>query len=52
MDAFKVSNYIMDLRKIVGHRPLLQVDASVIVIDSGNRLNCRTIRTFWCVFWK
>ena len=29
-----MSNYIMDLRKIVGHRTLLQVGASVIVEDS------------------
>lgn len=28
-----MSDYIMDLRKIVGHRPLLQVGASVIVED-------------------
>ena len=33
-----MSNYIMDLRKIVGHRPLLQVGASVIVVDSDNRI--------------
>jgi len=33
-----MSNYIMDLRKIVGHRPLLQVGASVIVVDSENRI--------------
>lgn len=33
-----MSNYIMDLRKIVGHRPLLQVGASVIVVDSDNRV--------------
>ena len=26
-----MSDYIMDLRKIVGHRPLLQVGASIIV---------------------
>ncbi|MBR3869023.1 MAG: NUDIX domain-containing protein, partial [Clostridia bacterium] len=26
-------SYIMDLRKVVGHRPLLQVGASVIVVD-------------------
>ena len=38
MEDFKVSNYIMDLRKIVGHRPLLQVGASVIVVDSDNRI--------------
>ena len=33
-----MSNYIMDLRKIVGHRPLLQVGASVIVEDSEGRV--------------
>ena len=33
-----MSNYIMDLRGIVGHRPLLQVGASVIVVDSENRI--------------
>lgn len=33
-----MSNYIMDLRKIVGHRPLLQVGASVIVVDGQGRI--------------
>lgn len=33
-----MSNYIMDLRKIVGHRPLLQVGASVIVEDKWGRI--------------
>ena len=33
-----MSNYIMDLRKIVGHRPLLQVGASVIVEDPQGRI--------------
>lgn len=33
-----MSSYIMDLRKIVGHRPLLQVGASVIVVDAENRV--------------
>ena len=33
-----MSSYIMDLRKIVGHRPLLQVGASVIVEDKNNRI--------------
>jgi 8-oxo-dGTP pyrophosphatase MutT (NUDIX family) len=28
----------MDLRAIVGHRPLLQVGASVIVVDAENRV--------------
>lgn len=33
-----MSDYILDLRKIVGHRPLLQVGASVIVVDSADRI--------------
>ena len=33
-----MSEYIMDLRKIVGHRPLLQVGASVIVINRSNQM--------------
>lgn len=33
-----MSDYILDLRKIVGHRPLLQVGASVIVEDSAGRI--------------
>lgn len=33
-----MSGYIMDLRKIVGHRPLLQVGASVIVEDDQGRI--------------
>lgn len=33
-----MSNYIMDLRKLVGHRPLLQVGASVIVEDTCGRI--------------
>ncbi len=33
-----MSEYIMDLRKIVGHRPLLQVGASVIVINRSGQM--------------
>lgn len=33
-----MSGYIMDLRKVVGHRPLLQVGASVIVEDQQGRI--------------
>lgn len=33
-----MSDYIMDLRKIVGHRTLLQVGASVIVEDKQGRI--------------
>lgn len=41
--------YIMDLRKIVGHRPLLQVGASVIVEDAQGRvlLQKRTDNHCW-----
>ena len=33
-----MSGYIMGLRALVGHRPLLQVGASVIVVDRENRI--------------
>lgn len=33
-----MSNYIMDLRSIVGHRTLIQVGASVIVEDNKGRI--------------
>ena len=33
-----MSGYIMDLRKIVGHRPLLQVGAGIIVEDPQGRV--------------
>ena len=33
-----MSDYIMDLRSVVGHRPLLQVGAGVIVVDCENRI--------------
>lgn len=33
-----MSEYIMDLRKIVGHRPLLQVGASVIVENARGEI--------------
>ena len=41
--------YIMDLRKIVGHRTLLQVGASVIVEDEQGRvlLQKRTDNHCW-----
>ena len=44
-----MSGYIMDLRKIVGHRPLLQVGASVIVEDDQGRvlLQKRTDNHWW-----
>ena len=44
-----MSNYIMDLRKIVGHRPLLQVGASVIVEDAQGRtlLQLRSANHCW-----
>ena len=33
-----MSDYILDLRKIVGHRTILQVGASVIVEDAQGRI--------------
>ncbi|MCD8325478.1 MAG: NUDIX hydrolase [Lachnospiraceae bacterium] len=44
-----MSDYIMDLRKIVGHRPLLQVGASVILEDEQGRilLELRTDNHCW-----
>ena len=33
-----MSDYILNLRKVVGHRPLLQVGASVIVEDSEGKI--------------
>ena len=33
-----MSGYILDLRKIVGHRPLIQTGASVLVEDSEGRI--------------
>ncbi len=33
-----MSDYIMDLRRLVGSRPLLQCAASVIIIDEAGRL--------------
>ena len=43
-----MSDYIMDLRKIVGHRPLLQVGASVIVEDEDNRILLQLRRDNYC----
>lgn len=44
-----MSDYIMDLRKIVGHRPLLQVGTSVIVEDEKGRilLQKRSDNHYW-----
>ena len=44
-----MSDYIMELRTIVGHRPLLQVGASVIVEDEQGRilLQLRTDNHCW-----
>lgn len=44
-----MSNYIMDLRSIVGNRPLLQVGASVIVEDYKGRilLQKRSDNHYW-----
>ncbi len=33
-----MSNYIMDLRKVVGHAPLLQAGASIIVENENGQV--------------
>ncbi len=33
-----MSSYIMDLRQLVGHRPLMQVGASVLIVDAERGL--------------
>ncbi|MBQ8403338.1 MAG: NUDIX hydrolase [Clostridia bacterium] len=43
-----MSSYIMDLRKIVGHRALLQVGASVIVEDDKGRILLQLRRDNHC----
>ena len=43
-----MSNYIMDLRAIVGHRPLLQVGASVIAVDAEGRILLQLRRDNHC----
>ena len=45
-----MSNYIMDLRKLVGHRPLLSPAASVIVVDERGQilLQRRSDNGCWC----
>ena len=30
--------YLLELRKLVGHVPLLMVGAATLIVDSGNRL--------------
>jgi len=42
-------SYIMDLRKVVGSRPLIMVGANVILLDSNNRilLQLRTDNHSW-----
>lgn len=43
-----MSGYIMDLRKIVGHRPLLQVGASVIVENEQGQILLQRRRDNHC----
>lgn len=43
-----MSNYIMDLRKIVGHRPLLQVGASVIIENAQQQILLQLRRDNHC----
>ena len=43
-----MSDYILGLRKLVGHRPLLQVGASVIVEDNEGRILLQKRRDNHC----
>ncbi|NCB63152.1 MAG: NUDIX domain-containing protein [Clostridia bacterium] len=45
-----MAEYIMDLRKIVGHRPLLQCGASILLENSAGEilLEKRTDNGAWC----
>lgn len=43
-----MSNYIMDLRKLVGHRPLIQVGASVIVLNQNHEVLLQLRRDNHC----
>ena len=47
-----MSNYIMDLRKIVGHRTLIQCGAGVIIINNAGEilLGRRTDNHLWGYF--
>lgn len=47
-EAKGMSGYILDLRKTVGHRPLLQVGASVIVTDPAGRILLQLRRDCRC----
>lgn len=44
-----MANYIMDLRKLVGHRPLMMCCAGVIILDKSDRilLQHRTDNNCW-----
>ena len=33
-----MADYILDLRKVVGYRPLIQTGAGVIVVDTAGRI--------------
>lgn len=46
-----MSDYILNLRRLVGHRPLLQVGASVIVEDPQGRilLQLRSDNGCWAI---
>lgn len=40
-----MSNYIMDLRKVVGHAPLLQAGASIIVENENGQVLLESAQT-------
>lgn len=40
-----MSNYIMDLRKVVGHVPLLQAGASIVVENENGQVLLESAQT-------
>ncbi len=48
--VYNMTEYIKSLRKVIGHRPLLQCGASVIIFDSEKRVLMlhRTDNDCWC----
>lgn len=45
-------SYITNLRKYVGHKPLINIDATVIVLNDKNEilLNLRSDTNIWGIF--
>jgi 8-oxo-dGTP pyrophosphatase MutT (NUDIX family) len=44
-----IMEYILELRKLVGHRPLMMVGTATLIVDASNRLLMlkRSDNGFW-----